>query len=92
MRVLEVLHREKHEIYYDFFTQDEYKLIVNEFFIQGGYDLPLSLNNKSLEELEEEDFRILFEKIGYEVLGFSEFDEKRHLSGKFSIPKKTGEA
>ena len=43
MRVLEVLHREDDEIYFDFFTKDEYEFIVNEFFIEGGYDLPKQL-------------------------------------------------
>ena len=92
MRVLEVLHREDDEIYFDFFTKDEYEFIVNEFFIEGGYDLPKQLKEKTLEELKEKDFKLLFEKIGYEVIGFSEFDESIHISYKDKMPSKAGEA
>jgi len=92
VKVLEVMHKEDDIIYYDFFTKDEYELIINEFFIQGGYDLPEELNPTSLGDLTEKDFSLLFECIGYDVLGFSEFDPIRHISAKHTMPSESGEA
>lgn len=88
MRVLEVMHREDDEIYYDYFTKDEYEMIVNEFFIEGGYDIPKDVSTHTLNELSEKDYKILFTKIGYTVLGFNKYDPEMHTTIKNRIPEK----
>ena len=79
-KVLEVMYTEDSEVYYDFFTKDEYKRIIKEFFIEGGYKLPKSIKNKTLGRLTQKDYTKLFELLGYNVLGFHNYDPTRHVT------------
>jgi len=79
MKVMEVMYREGREIYYDFFTKDEYKLVIDQFFIKGGYELPKSMKMKNIKRLTQKDYTELFELLGYDVLGFNKYDPDRHV-------------
>ena len=55
--------------------------IVESFFIEGGLPIPRSVDdNKTLHQLTEKDYSYFFEDLGYEVTGFSKYDENIHHS------------
>ena len=92
MKVMEVMYKEGREVYYDFFTKDEYKLVIDQFFIEGGYELPKSMKTKNVKRLTQKDYKKLFELLGYNVLGFNQYDPQRHMENHTVGSTAAGEA
>jgi len=79
IKVMEVFHFTKDEMHVDYFTEEEYIEVIESFFLKGGLTIPIEVDDtKSLEQLTDEDCKVFFEELGYEVTGFSTYDPNYH--------------
>ena len=80
IKVMEVFYVTKDDkMHIDFFTEKEYIEVVEAFFLKGGLVLPPEIDDrKTISSLTEDDYKILFEELGYEVTGFSTYDPNVH--------------
>jgi hypothetical protein len=76
-RIIRVFHTEEDRMYFDFFEKKEWPDIVKAFFLAGGLPIPDKVNqDKTIEELTEEDYAIFFEEIGYSVVNFEDIKKE----------------
>ena len=76
---------EKKLMHIDYFTKKDQQEIVESFFIKGGLIPPPEVDkNKTMSELNEQDYIKFFEELGYEVTGFSIYDADQHRS--YTVP------
>ncbi len=92
VRVMEVFHFTKDEMHVDYFTKKEYIEVIESFFIKGGLNIPAEVDDtKTIDELTEDDCKVFFEELGYDVAGFSNYNPDYHkdLTVPFSYGKLT---
>jgi len=92
-RVIELLRIDNDSmVYTEFFKEKEWKVIINSFFIEGGLEIPNTVDiHKTLNDLNDSDFSILFEELGYNVVGINEYDPGRHIACSYPLTNKKGE-
>lgn len=88
-RVMEVIRIDEDDIIHTaFFQEREWRVIINSFFIEGGLDIPNKIDSfKTLDELSDADYSILFEELGYSVTGITEYDPELHIACSYPLPK-----
>ena len=76
---MEVFHFTKDQMHVDYFTEKEYIEVIESFFLKGGLEIPNDIDDtKSINELTDEDCKVFFEELGYEVTGFSTYNPDYH--------------
>ena len=84
MRVMEVAFYESDQTSIDFIIEPDWTLWVTDFFIEGGLDIPPEINKtKPLKDLTEKDYKLFFEELGWDVLGFETYDPEVHKKYTF---------
>lgn len=79
MRVMEVAYHEDEATCIDFIPENDWPLWVKDFFIEGGLNIPIEINeSKTLDNLTEKDYKLFFEELGWDVLGFFNYDPDIH--------------
>lgn len=79
IKVMEVFHFTKDEMHVDYFTEKEYIEVIESFFLKGGLEIPESIDdNKTISQLTDNDCKLFFEELGYEVTGFSTYNPEYH--------------
>lgn len=79
IKVMEVFHFTKDEMHVDYFTEKEYIEVIESFFLKGGLEFPNEIDDsKSISDLTDDDCKIFFEELGYEVTGFSTYNPEYH--------------
>lgn len=89
-RVMEVFHIEDDLMHFDYFPENVWNKVVTNFFIEGGLTFPEEIDQeKSISELTDDDYKLFFEEIGYEVIGFEKYDSSNHIKHVVNIPDET---
>ena len=79
MQVMEVLYNQNRQLKFGIFLENKWKDIVNAFFIEGNMEIPKKLEEKSINNLTNQDYIDFFKALDYTVIGISKYDPNVHV-------------